>query len=198
MEMFIVSSGAVQVSICAFVILLLSFVVGQGGGWTQWQHHLCDSWTRGLFWGDRPPGHWRHEQANSQHQGEYSDAKFVLRFLVLTFCRRTASQLCLFSSSGISKPQWRTIQRTRLCSRGEKVFWQQFSNLTDFFGENFHRLLVILAQKDCFQGKQRRRRRRRRPSKRQEDPGDFNQRRWDKTKTNTKTKTKTKTKRKKA
>ena len=25
----------VQVSICAFVILILSFVVGQGGGWTQ-------------------------------------------------------------------------------------------------------------------------------------------------------------------
>ena len=134
MEMFIVSSGAVQVSICAFVILMLSFVLGQGGGWTQWQHHLCDSWTRGLFWGDRPPGHWRHEQENSQHQGEYSDAKFVLRFLVLTFCRRTASQLCLFSSSGISKPQWRTIQRTRLCSRGCKSFfvgnnsliWQNF------------------------------------------------------------------------
>ena len=35
MEMFIVSSGAVQVSICVFVILMLSFVVGQGGGWTQ-------------------------------------------------------------------------------------------------------------------------------------------------------------------
>ena len=35
MEMFIVSSGAVQVSICAFVILMFSFVVEKGGGWTQ-------------------------------------------------------------------------------------------------------------------------------------------------------------------
>ena len=138
MEMFIVSSGAVQVSICAFVILMLSFVVGQGGGWTQWQHHLCDSWTRGLFWGDRPPGHWRHEQENSQHQGEYSDAKFVLRFLVLTFCRRTASQLCLFSSSGTSKPQWRTIPRTKLCSLGEKVLFGNNSLIWQIFlAKNF-------------------------------------------------------------
>ena len=140
----------------------------KGGGWAQWEHNFCDSWTWRLLWGDCPFGDWRHEQKDCQYQGrniyidqidqinttsvkqecrpnsKYTSHTFLTERVFLPYCRHTASQLYLFCSNGIFRLPWRTTLRTSHSSLGENVRDPQSSQCYRWLTHLLHHLKSVL------------------------------------------------------